>query len=363
MLSLITFLIVLSVLILVHEFGHFIFAKKFGVKVETFSLGFGNKLFSFKRKGTEYCISSIPLGGYVKMAGETPYDESVKGAKYEFVSKTVFQRAVVLCAGPVFNYILGFLLFVFIFITGNPQITSSVGRVLDGYPAKAVGIMPGDRIIELNGKKVRYYDEILDIVQKSTQGDISVKVKRNEKDISFTIKPKIDEFKNILGQNVRIGRLGVKPSGEREYVKYGPVEATKLAAQKTWDLTTMTYVSLWRLMTGAMSFKESVTGPIGIFMVTSKAAYEGFAYVIGLMAILSISLGIFNILPIPVLDGGHLLFLVIEKIRGKVVSEKIYERVTQVGMALLGTLMIFVIYNDIVRAGWIEKIMKLFIKQ
>ena len=167
MLSIITFLIVLSVLILVHEFGHFIFAKMFGVRVEAFSLGFGNKILSVKRKDTEYRISSIPLGGYVKMSGETPYEEGKKGAKYEFTSKTGVQRAIILCAGPVFNYALGFLLFLVVFIAGNPQITSVVGSVIDDYPAKAAGVMPGDRIIELNGKSVYYWDDILDVVHNS----------------------------------------------------------------------------------------------------------------------------------------------------------------------------------------------------
>lgn len=360
MLSLVTFLIVLSVLILIHELGHFIFAKRFGVKVEIFSLGFGNKLFGIKRKGTEYRISSIPLGGYIKMAGETPYDEGSTGAKHEFTSRPVSQRAIVLCAGPVFNYLLGFLLFLFVFITGNPQATPLIGGVMDDYPAKAAGIKSGDRIIELNGKKVYYWEDILEVVHKTTEGSILLKIKRADKEISFSVAPKAKEFKNIFGQEVKIGLLGIAQSNEIKYVRYSPFEAVKLAGRKTWDLTAMTYISLWRMATGAMSFKESVAGPIGIFMVTQKAAYAGVVYVIGLMGILSISLAIFNLLPMPVLDGGHLLFLIIEKIRGKVVSEKIYERVNQFGMAVLVTLMVFVVYNDAVRAGWVEKIIKIW---
>ena len=354
MLSVITFLIVLSVLIVVHELGHFIFAKRFGVKVEIFSLGFGKKIFCIKRKETEYRISSIPLGGYVKMAGETPYEEGKTGAKDEFVSKPALQRAAVLSAGPVFNYILGFLLFLLVFVTGNPQATTLIGNVVDDYPAKSAGIKTGDRIIELNNKNVYYWDEILEVVHNSAQRPVSLKIKRDKEELYFIITPKLKS---------NVGLLGVAPSSEIKYVKYRPIEAAKLAAQKTWALTSLTYVSLWRMVTGAMSFKESVTGPIGIFMVTSKAAYAGTVYVIGLMAILSISLAIFNLLPIPVLDGGHLLFLIIEKIRGKVVSEKIYERVTQVGLAFLVTLMVFVVYNDIVRAGWIDNITKIFIKR
>jgi len=361
--SIIVFLIVLSVLILVHEFGHFIFAKRFGIKVEVFSLGFGNKLFCFKRNGTEYRVSCIPLGGYIKMAGETPYEADKKGASDEFVSKPAGQRAAVLVAGPVFNYILGFLLFAFIFLTGSPQITSLVGGLVDDYPAKAVGIKLGDRITQLNGKDVYYWEEILDVVRQTTSGSISLKAQRAGKEFAFVISPKPREFKNIFGQQIKIGLLGISPSSEVKYVRHAPIEAVALAAKKTWNLTQLTYFSLWRMMTGAMSFKESVAGPIGIFMVTQKAAIAGLPYLLGIMAVLSISLAIFNLLPIPVLDGGHLFFLLIEKIFKRPVSEKVYERITQIGMALLITFMIFVMYNDAAKAGWIAKIIAVFTKQ
>lgn len=358
MLSAVTFLIVLSVLILVHEFGHFISARRFGVRVEVFSLGFGNKLFSIKRKKTEYRISSIPLGGYIKMAGEMPYDPDRKGADYEFMSKPALKRAMILVAGPLLNYLLGFLLFAFVFITGSPQVTSRIGGIMDDFPAKQAGLKAGDRIVELNGKPVAYWEDILDVVHKTTEGSVALKIKRQDREFSLTLAPEVKELKNIFGQKVKIGLLGIVPSDEIKYVKYRPTQALYLAGVKTWNLTQITYLSLWRMATGAMSFKESVAGPIGIFMVTQKAAYAGVPYLLGIMAILSISLAIFNLLPIPVLDGGHLFFLVIEKIRGEAVSEKVYERVTQLGMALLITLMIFVFYNDAVRAGWVEKVIK-----
>lgn len=359
MLSIITFIIVLSVLILVHEFGHFISAKRFGVRVEVFSLGFGRKIFSFKRKGTEYRISVVPLGGFIKMAGETPYEGSTKGADYEFMSKPVYRRALVLTTGPALNYLLGFLLFAFVFMTGNPQVTSKVGGIIDDYPAKQAGLKEGDRITQINGKPVLWWEDVLEVVHKTTKGSVTLKVKRQDKEFSLTVAPSVRELKNVFGQKVNIGLLGITPSEEIKYVRYNLLEAVSLAASKTWQLTWMTYLSLWRMVTGAVSLKESVTGPVGIFMVTSRAAYAGLPYVLGLMAILSISLAIFNLLPIPVLDGGHLLFLIIEKIRGRVVSEKVYERVTQAGIAFLATLMIFVFYSDAVRVGWVNKISKL----
>lgn len=359
MLSVVAFLIVLSVLILVHEFGHFIFARRFGVRVEVFSLGFGNKLFGIKRKKTEYRISSIPLGGYIKMAGEMPYDSDRKGADYEFISKSVSQRAMILAAGPFLNYFLGFLLFAFVFITGSPQVTSRIGGIMDDFPAKQAGLKAGDKIVELNGKPVAYWEDILDVVHKTTEGSVLLKVKRQDEEFFLKLAPKVKELKNVFGQQVRIGLLGIMPSDEIKYVKHGFAEAVCLAGIKTWNLTQMMYLSLWRMTTGAMSFKESVAGPIGIFMVTQKAAYAGWVYVLGIMAILSISLAIFNLLPIPVLDGGHLFFLLIEKIRGRALSEKVYERITQLGMAFLITLMVFVVYNDAVRAGWIDKLFAL----
>lgn len=363
MLPLITFAAVLTVLILIHELGHFIFAKRAGVRVEVFSLGFGKKLFGIKRKGTEYRISGIPFGGYVKMAGEMPYEGARKGAPDEFMSRPVSARAAILAAGPGFNYLLGILLFMFIFMTGNPQVTSLVGGVMDGYPAKEAGIIEGDRIVELNGKEVFYWEEVLSVVHKATQGSVAVKIKRQEREFTYALTPNVKEFKNVFGQKVRIGLLGITPSGEIKYVRYPVHKAAYMALDKTLSLTWMTCLSLWRMMTGAMSFKDSVAGPIGIFVVTSKAAYAGFVYVAGLVAVLSISLAIFNLLPIPVLDGGHLFFLIVEKIRGKVVSEKIYERLTHIGMAFLVTLMAFVIYNDAARAGWIEKIFGLVIRK
>ncbi len=356
MLSTITFVIILSILILIHEAGHFLVAKRLGIKVETFSLGFGNKLLSYKRKGTEYCLSLIPLGGYVKMAGETPYESDRKGSKDEFMSKPIYARASVLAAGPVSNYLLGFLIFAAVFTVGNPQMTSKVGGLIDDYPAKAAGLKEGDRIIELNGKKVFYWDEILDVVHNTTKGSISLKVNRDNKEIPFVLIPRVKEFKNIFGQEVKVGLLGIAPSDEIKYVKHNPLEALHLAAVKTWDITWMTYLSLWRIATGAMSLKESVAGPIGIFVATSKVASAGIAYVLGFMAILSISLGIFNLLPIPVLDGGHILFLIIEKIRGKIVSEKVYELANNAGVAFLVVLMVFVIYNDASKVGWVNKI-------
>ena len=356
MLSTITFIIVLSILILVHEFGHFIFAKKFGVNVEAFSLGFGRKLFFIKHKGTEYRISIIPLGGYVKMAGEMPYEETRHGLKDEFMSQPAYKRGLILAAGPALNYILGFLIFAFVFMAGSPQATSRLGAIMDGYPAKEAGLKEGDRIVELNNKPVAYWEEILSVVHNTTKWFISVKIKRQRQEMSFDISPKVKEFKNIFGQQVKLGLLGIMPSEEIEYVRYNPGRAVYLAARKTWDLTWMTCLALWRMATGAMSLKESVTGPIGIFMVTSKAAAAGITYVLGLMAVLSISLAIFNLLPIPVLDGGHILFLFIEKIRGRVVSEKVYERVNQLGVAFLVVLMAFVFYNDAARVGLVEEV-------
>jgi len=339
--------------------GHFILARKFGVRIEVFSLGFGKKLFSVKHKNTEYRISSIPLGGYVKMAGEMPYEAGAKGAKDEFISKTGFQRALILAAGPLLNYVLGFLLFSLVFMTGSPQITSKIGVVMDGYPAKQAGLKEGDRITGLNGKPVAYWEQILDVVHNTTEGPVALVVKRQDREFSLTLVPSVKEMRNIFGQKMKIGLLGIMPSDEIKYVKYNPLEAVYLAGVKTWNFTWMTYLSLWRMATGAMSFRESVAGPVGIFMITQKAQAAGMPYLLSIMAILSISLAIFNLLPIPVLDGGHLFFLVIEKIRGRILSPKVYELITQFGMAFLITLMLFVLYNDAAKAGWVDNLLKL----
>jgi regulator of sigma E protease len=348
MVSAIVFILVLSVLIVVHEFGHFAMAKRCGVKVERFSLGFGPKLIGIKKGDTEYRISAIPLGGYVKMAGET-YQDNLTGKEWEFLSKSPGERFKIVICGPFLNYILGFLLFSLIFMIGSPTLTNEVGQVLADYPAKAAGLKAGDKVMSIDGKEVEYWNDLTKIMHKKLEGDVRLVVLRGGREKKITVRPKIKEYKDIFGKEVKIAMVGIAPSDELVFIKYNPITSIYKGLIKQLELTAVTLKAIWSMIAGRLSFRDSVTGPVGIFLLTAKAAKLGLVYLLNIMAIISTSLAIFNVLPIPVLDGGHLIFIIIEKIRKRPLSQKIQEVATQIGLGLLLLLMVFVFYFDIMR--------------
>ncbi|MFA4992106.1 MAG: RIP metalloprotease RseP [Candidatus Omnitrophota bacterium] len=355
MISLLSFVAVLSILVIVHEFGHFIIAKRMGVRVEKFSVGFGPEIFGVTRNGTRYLVSLVPLGGYVKLSGETEAD-GLKGEKTEYLSRSVGERARIIFAGPLLNYILAFLIFSFVFMVGNPSYTAKVGKLMPGYPAETAGLMIGDKILKINNQDVKYWDDVTKIVHSNKSEEMRLAIERAGANSEIIIKPRSEDIKTIFGSKKNVSLIGIMPSEEIVYVKYGAIEAFYMGFKKIIDLTYITYRALWASLTGAIPFKESITGPIGIFYITGQAAKMGIVYLLQLMAVLSASLAIFNILPVPVLDGGHLLFLAIEKIRKKPVSMKVQEGITQAGLGLLILLMVFVFYNDFTRFGIFEKI-------
>ena len=359
MLSVITFLAVLSVLVLVHEFGHFIVAKKNGIRVEKFSFGFGPKLFGIKKGDTEYLVSAIPMGGYIKMAGDEP-GENLKNERWEFLSRSVFVRFQVIVAGPVLNYILAFLLFSVIFMYGSPTLTTDVGGLLKDYPAEKSGILAGDTILTVNGTPVNYWEDMTAAIRAHRDGPLQLTIERAGVVIEKEVTPKVRMTKDIFGMETRIALVGISPSQRIENVRYGFFDAMWMGGRKLLQLTGMTYKAIWLMLIGRLSLKESVTGPIGIFVITGQAAKMGFVYILHLMGILSASLAIFNLLPIPVLDGGHIIFLALEKLRGKPLSMKAQETIANVGITLLIMLTIFIFYSDIIKFGLVGKTMKLF---
>jgi len=345
------FVIVLGVLVIIHEFGHFIAAKKNGIKVEKFSFGFGPRLFGIKRGDTDYCVSAIIWGGYVKLAGDDP--SCAKGDSTEFLSKTVGQRFTVVFFGPLFNYVLAFLLFWLIFFVGSPTLTNKIGVIMDKYPAKAVGIQEGDRILSVDDKDTQYWEGLTEIIHNADEDDLVLTVERETssgvKVFDVRVSPKRREITDIFGKKRTISLIGIMPSDETVNLRYGFFESFYKSGETLYKLTTITGKAIMFMVSGKMSVKESVAGPIGIFIITSKAAKLGFMYLLQMMAILSASLAIFNLLPIPVLDGGHILFLFIEKLRGKPVSIKFQEFTMQAGLALLLMFMLFILYNDFIK--------------
>jgi len=341
LISIIGVIVVLSVMILSHELGHFIMAKKMGVRVEAFSLGFGPKLWSTKKGETEYKICLVPLGGYVKMAGEES-GEKRTGAEWEFYSKPAGRRFNIIAAGPVVNYLLGIILFCIVFMMGTSVLTSHIGEVMEGYPAEKAGLKAGDRIIEMEGKKVESWTDVTNIIYSKKEGNIELSVKRNKRVLDFIVER--ESAKDLLGRPVRI--IGIKPSDEVEFVKYGLGGSLKMAAGMTWNITALTYRAIGGMLTGAVPMK-GLAGPVRIFAITGQAAKAGIVPLLSISALISVSLAIINLLPLPPLDGGHILFLGIEKLRGRPIDVKVQETVQQVGWVLLMTLLVVVSWNDI----------------
>ncbi|MFH1354585.1 MAG: RIP metalloprotease RseP [Candidatus Omnitrophota bacterium] len=345
--SLLIFLLVLGILIAVHEFGHFIAAKKVGVKVEKFSLGFGPRIFKKKKNHTEYTINAIPLGGYVKLAGDSL--EEYKGKSDEYFSKTPGQRFQIVFFGPMLNYIMGFLVLWFIFFIGYPTFTTKIGGLLEDYGAKEAGLQIEDRILAVDGKEVYYWEDLQEIILNNKSESVNLSILRDKQELEVDVVIRKKELEDPLGSRLSVGLLGIEPFDEFVSIRHGFFKSFLLAVNKTWAFTEITYRGLWRMITGRLSFKDSVAGPLRIFKITSDAASMGIIALMHLIAILNISLAIFNLLPIPVLDGGHILLLGIERLRGKALSIKAERIVTQVGMTAILSLIIFVTYNDFVK--------------
>jgi regulator of sigma E protease len=359
--NLLIFFVILSILIVVHEFGHFIAAKKAKVRVEVFSLGFGKKLLSRKAGDTEYAVSALPFGGYIKMAGDNT--EEAKGAPDEFLSASIIKRFRIIFFGPLFNYLLGIFLFWVVFVAGYPRLLPAVGTVLDGLGAKDAGIIAGDTITFIDNKPVQYWDDLQREVYLNRARDVvQVGISREGQALTFPVRIKQQTMTTEVGRKRTVGLLGVTPQGRTVVVKANIGKAFVLSVQRTYELTVLTYQALWSMVTGRLSLKDSVTGPLGMFVITSEMSKLGITAILSFIAILSISLGIFNLLPLPALDGGHLVLLGVEKLRRKPLSKKAEEVFNQIGFGFLILLAVLVFVNDLAKFGYIQKAQDLFHK-
>lgn len=352
--TLFSFILVLGLLIFVHELGHFLFAKLFGVRVLKFSLGFGPKLVSKVIGETEYIISALPLGGYVKMFGENPDEQNVddrdKGAA--FAHKTIFQRFLIIFAGPLFNLVFPVLLFFCLFsMVGVPEPieTTRVGEVTENSPASKAGIESGDVILEINGQPTKQWVDVLNSVKESQGNPVTMIMQRGKRNYEVILTPALDEAKNMFGEVVeKRYMVGIVKDNELIYKDVGFFQAFTDACSQTWMFIYLTGMGFLKIIQQVIPASE-LGGPILIAKIAGEQMKEGWINLTYFIGLLSVNLGILNLLPIPILDGGHLMFLSVEAIRRKPMNERAQIVAQQIGLALLGTLMIFVFYNDIMR--------------
>ena len=435
MTSFLAFIFVLGVLVFVHELGHFLAARRIGVRVLTFSLGFGPKLFAFKRGDTEYCVSAIPLGGYVKMAGENP-DDARTGAPDEFLSKSKWERFQVLIMGPVMNLALAVIVMALVLYQGaempafNEQ-PAYVGAVEEGSPAAAIGIQPGDLIVSVDGRQItdwgrltmtvgtkanrpvpivflrdgkpierevtpeavdKYetgqigvrprlrpqiaevtdgparevglregdvilaaagergvtFDRVLEIIRGHEGKTLTLEIERAGQPVSFAVTPREIDGLVRIGARIR--------QAEALIIQPGIGEAVTLSVERNWEWTVLIFETLAGLFTQDTSVKQ-LMGPVGIAGLSGEAAEAGLIHLFSLMALISLNLGIMNLMPIPVLDGGHIAILGVEALSRRDFSIRVKEKMLIAGFVLLVTLMVTVIYNDLTRVQWIERLM------
>ncbi len=414
--------VVFGAAILVHEAGHFILAKRKGVKVEKFSIGFGPKLLGFRRGETQYLLAMIPLGGYLKMAGENPGEG--EGAPDEFFSKTPFDRIKIVAAGPFMNLILAYIVIVGMFMIGirvpnysnqicsvhetlqkaglqtgdfiveiegeeisnwhtlsasaakfsdrkeqcsvtvlregdeirlkniragdllrlSPLIPAEVGEVAIGMPGYSAGILAGDRIISIDGEAIRDWDELAAVIHRSADKEIGLRIERGANVFLVSVTPISHD---VLGDS--IGIIGISPPASGYYVERFGWKSIPYALKETVYRTAMTYKGLWLIITRQVSFMKSVGGPILIVQMAGEEAKKGLGGFLGFMGSINILLAVMNLIPFPVLDGGHVMFFLIEKLRRRPLSLNTQEWIQRVGIALIVTLMVFLFANDTMR--------------
>lgn len=339
--------LVLGALIFVHELGHFLVAKRAGVKVLKFSLGFGPKIIGFRRGETEYLLSAIPLGGYVKMHGEDPKEE-VADPEGSFSTKPVGWRSLIILAGPGSNFLLAIVIFWVVFMFGVPTLATKVGEVMEGFPAHEAGVQSGDRITAIDGQPIEKWEELAAQIHKSPGRPVRLTLERGERRFDLVVAPKATRQKNVFGEEQEVGLLGIAPAEEFLTERTNPMTALGRAIYKTYDLSRLILLTFVKLIQGVVPAK-TIGGPLLVAQMAGQQARQGVLNLMFFTALLSINLGILNLLPIPILDGGHLFFSLIEAVRGKPVSLQKREMAQQVGLALLVALMIFAFYNDIFR--------------
>jgi regulator of sigma E protease len=363
------FLFVLTVLVFVHEFGHYFIARRNGVRVDIFSIGFGPELFGwFDRAGTRWKVSAVPLGGYVKMFGDSDASSGMPMAglarlspaerEMSFHHKRLGQRAAIVAAGPAANFIFAIVVLAALFMTfGQPFTPAQVGQVQPNSAAERAGIKPGDVILSINGDAVQSFEDVQQNVRLNPGVPMSIVVKRDGKDVTLQATPAKSQLTDRFGNRYEIGLLGIAHNGV-DYVKRDPATALIQAGKQTWDLSASTLQAMWQIVIGTRGTDE-LGGPLRIAQMSGDVAKGGVVAVVWFMAVLSINLGLINLFPVPVLDGGHLLFYAAEALRGKPLGQRAQEYGFRIGLALVLTLMVFATWNDLVHLRIVEFVKRL----
>jgi regulator of sigma E protease len=356
------FLFVLTVVVFFHELGHFLVARACGVSVRVFSIGFGPELFGFNdRKGTRWRLSAIPLGGYVKFLGDENEASMADRAALDrmseeerrtaFLGKGVAARAAIVAAGPLANFVLAIAIFTVVFtLYGREVMTPRVDTVVAGSVAENAGFKPGDLVLSINGKPIETFNDLQRIVSISAAAPLEIVVQRGDRHVTLTAVPELEQMTDRFGNEHRQGMLGIARNTTGDGIatqRYSLPQAAWVATQETWFVTTRTLSYLGAVVTGRES-ADQLGGPLRVAEVSGQVATLGFVALINLAAILSISIGLINLFPIPMLDGGHLLFFAVEAVRGKPLSERVQEIGFRIGFAAVVMLMIFATWNDII---------------
>lgn len=365
----IVFLVILTVVVFVHELGHYLVARWNGVRVEVFSIGFGPEVWGWNAKsGTRWRISLLPLGGYVKMYGDSDASSATADGRpmtaaeeaVSFHHKRVGQRAAIVFAGPAANFLFAILgLMVMFMALGQPVAEPVIGKVHEGTAAAEVGLREGDRILSINGSEVERFQDIQRIVRLEIENPLVLSVQRDGAVLEMVARPRIIERKGPFGDMEKVPVLGISADpGRVRVVSHGPISALGEALRETETMVTSTFVGIGQMITGARDSDE-LGGPIRIAKGAGEAAQLGMPSVFFYTILLSLNLGLINLFPIPVLDGGHLLFYGFEAILGRPLGEKAQEYGFRIGLFLVLALMVFATRNDIVSLPVWESLMRL----
>jgi regulator of sigma E protease len=363
------FLVVLTVLVFVHELGHYLIARRNGVRIEVFSIGFGPELFGWHdRAGTRWKFSAVPLGGYVKMFGDvdpssgmaTPLFAQMSASDREvsFHGKRLGQRAAIVAGGPLANFVFAVVVLALLFMTyGEPFTPAEIGQVTADSAAAKAGMQVGDVITSIDGQTIDRFEDVQQIVRLNPGSQMTIVVRRNNEPVTLHVTPSLTEFTDRFGGSHKIGLLGIGHSGV-DYVRRAPLTAMYRSVAETWNMSAATFQALWQIIVGSRPSDE-LGGPLRIAQISGEVAQIGIGPLLSFMAVLSINLGLINLFPVPVLDGGHLLFYAAEAIRGKPLGQRAQEYGFRIGLALVLTLMVFATWNDLVHVGIVEFVKRL----